>query len=240
MKKGYDWEYSLVKEKESWLAGKQRICSSQWLEHVKQRTEWFLNWYKLYGIINEKSTILHVGSGAEGEINFISEGNRVAIDPLSDFYKLHFSDIMNKDVDYLKGRGENLPFEDNSFDLVISWNSLDHTEYPIKVLSEITRVLKKNGIFYLGIHTRSQYGLLVFNFNKKVRTKIDHYYSYTRADITKEVSIFLKIEDTKEETPLMKNAPSRIEINKFTMKNFLIFSLLGQREFIFLILARKL
>jgi len=92
---------------------------------------------------------------------------------------------MNKDVDYLNGRGEGLPFGDNSFDLVISFNSLDHCEDPTKVLSEISRVLKRSGIFYLGIHVRSEYGHLIFEVVKKFRKITDHYYSYTSESINR-------------------------------------------------------
>ena len=158
---------------------KERISSYEWLEHVKQRTEWFLNWLSKYGSINDNWKILHVGSGAEGEINFISKGHRFAIDPLTTFYKEHFQDILNKDVQYLDGRGENLPFEDNSIDLVISYNSLEYAEDPKRVLSEISRVMKNNGYFYLGINVKSAYGHSVFELIKKLIKQADDSQNYT-------------------------------------------------------------
>lgn len=39
----------------------------------------------------------------------------------------------------------NLPFPDNYFDLIICTEVLEHVENPITILSEIKRVLKKNG-----------------------------------------------------------------------------------------------
>lgn len=41
--------------------------------------------------------------------------------------------------------GENIPFEDDHFDLVYSTNVLEHTQDPGKVLREIVRVLKPGG-----------------------------------------------------------------------------------------------
>ena len=236
---GYDWKYSLEKEKEFWIADKKRVISQEWHEHVNRRTEWFLNWHRKYATIDDNCKILHVGSGADGEINFMSKGVRIGIDPLADFFKVNYSGIMNKDVDYLKGRGENLPFEENIFDLVISFNPLDHFQDPKKALCEISRVLKEEGILYLGIHVKSKYGHMISELMKKVRTVTDHYYGYTRDSINSEVGNFLQIMETREETFLEKFAPSRIEDNRFTIKNFLLFTVLGQREYVFHLLARK-
>jgi len=239
MVKLFDWNRSLSKEKEYWIKHKKRISSQEWLEHVRQRTQWFLRWHKQYGSINKNSRILHIGSGAEGEINFIDKGERIAIDPLAFFYKSHFSEIMNKTVQYLNGRGEELPFRDNSIDLVISFNSLDHCEDPRKVLSEISRVLKRNGLFYLGIHVKSRYGHTIFEMTKNLIKITDHYHSYTSKSISHEVRSFLKIVDEKEETQLEKHAPSRAEYTKPTIKNFLIFTALGQGMRVFHLLAEK-
>ncbi len=43
------------------------------------------------------------------------------------------------------GMAEDLPFENESFDLVYSTNVLEHVQDPMKVLSESLRVLKKDG-----------------------------------------------------------------------------------------------
>jgi ubiquinone/menaquinone biosynthesis C-methylase UbiE len=46
-------------------------------------------------------------------------------------------------------RGENLPFEDNTFDIVYSTNVLEHVENPLKVIDEALRVLKPGGILQI-------------------------------------------------------------------------------------------
>lgn len=48
----------------------------------------------------------------------------------------------------VKGFGEKLPYKDNSFDCVTSFQTLEHVQDPHKVLSEMVRVTKKGG----GIH----------------------------------------------------------------------------------------
>ena len=52
-------------------------------------------------------------------------------------------------VDFRLGNVEEIPFPDQSLDLVISTLSLHHWIDPVKVLSEVDRVLKPGGAFYI-------------------------------------------------------------------------------------------
>lgn len=53
-------------------------------------------------------------------------------------------------VDYIVD-GHSLPFEENTFDLVIAQESLEHFENPSIAVDEIYRVLKPGGIFYVQV-----------------------------------------------------------------------------------------
>jgi 2-polyprenyl-6-hydroxyphenyl methylase/3-demethylubiquinone-9 3-methyltransferase len=53
----------------------------------------------------------------------------------------------NLEIDYQCGVAENLPYKDNTFDVVVCFDVLEHVENWEKVICEIYRVLNKNGIF---------------------------------------------------------------------------------------------
>jgi len=51
-------------------------------------------------------------------------------------------------IDYV-GSVENIPIEDNKFDVIITQEVLEHVKNPWKAMSEIQRVLKKGGLAYI-------------------------------------------------------------------------------------------
>ena len=63
-------------------------------------------------------------------------------------------------VSFEKGDAEDMPFEDDTFDLVISSNTLHLIENPIRVFNEIQRVLKPQGAFLISDLRRSWLGML--------------------------------------------------------------------------------
>lgn len=58
-------------------------------------------------------------------------------------------------INYERGTGENLPFQDNSFDVVFCCDVLEHVYDLPKVISEISRVLKSEGIFIYDTFNRT-------------------------------------------------------------------------------------
>lgn len=55
----------------------------------------------------------------------------------------------SEDVCFLCHTAEKLPFPDYSFDLITSFETIEHLDYPEKFLAEIKRVLKPDGIIVL-------------------------------------------------------------------------------------------
>ena len=50
---------------------------------------------------------------------------------------------------YIAADGENMPYQDNFFDVIVSTDVLEHVPHPEKVMSEIARTLKPGGRFFV-------------------------------------------------------------------------------------------
>ena len=119
-----------------------------------------------YLTIKEDTTILEIGSGAAGALTFLNSKNKYAIDPLEDYYRgrKEFSQFRDKRVHYTSGRGEELPYQDSFFDLIIIDNVLDHCEKPLLVLDEMNRVLKPCGIIFFRQNIYTRWGWMIRKF----------------------------------------------------------------------------
>lgn len=62
--------------------------------------------------------------------------------------------------------GEPLPFEDESFDVVISSQVLEHVEEFDKYLNECNRVLRRGGLLFLSTHGTWQFHAAPYDFNR--------------------------------------------------------------------------
>jgi 2-polyprenyl-6-hydroxyphenyl methylase / 3-demethylubiquinone-9 3-methyltransferase len=63
----------------------------------------------------------------------------------------------NLEIKYLKGTGENIPFNPASFDVVLCCDVLEHVQDLSKVISEVSRVLKKGGVFVYDTYNRNAF-----------------------------------------------------------------------------------
>ncbi len=217
--KHYDksnWELSLESEKEFWIRDRGRVCSAWWLDIRKNRAKRLKEWLSKYMSLDEKSVILQIGAGADGEINFLGVGQRVAIDPLADFFKVEFSQILDPAVDFTAGVGEELPYEDDMFDLVIIHNALDHTWAPQKVLSEAYRVLKAEGISNIAVHTYPPMWILPLKLFKFIQRSKDHPWRYTTGGLNRDIlANHFRVLDTKDGSEDERSLPNWLSPNLY-------------------------
>jgi ubiquinone/menaquinone biosynthesis C-methylase UbiE len=91
--------------------------------------------------------------------------------------KLNLKYFQKENIEFVSGFAENLPFENQSFDLVISTSTFEHLPNIEKSISEVWRVLKKDGYFFLNVPNyfwirESHYELPMFPLMPKIFFKI--------------------------------------------------------------------
>lgn len=101
----------------------------------------------------EGKTVLDLGCGWGGVVfHAATQASRaVGIEP--DTERLDIARALQKEtgaaqVELLEGVGEKLPFPDNTFDIVASYQVLEHVQNPAQVMAEVARILKPGGTFH--------------------------------------------------------------------------------------------
>jgi SAM-dependent methyltransferase len=124
----------------------------------KTRRYWekyrYLNKIKRICMLSPETKVLDVGCGISSVLHFVEGKKKWGIDPLVNEYKQLYE--YPKDMVIDQGVGERLPYNNGSFDVCFCSNTLDHTESPQKVLSEIHRVLTDKGYCVLIVHVYSK------------------------------------------------------------------------------------
>lgn len=100
--------------------------------------------------------VIDIGCGVYGLGAFLKDRHVYAVDPLADWFVDNFD--VNKNVKWVSGSGEKLPFADASIDLVICTTTLEHVLHPEMVLAEAYRVLRNRGILFWSENTSGLVG----------------------------------------------------------------------------------
>ena len=101
--------------------------------------------------IADDARVLEVGSGAHGLIFYFGSRNGIGVDPLAHHYASLFPE-WQRTVTTIAAYGESLPFPDDTFDVVLCDNVVDHAESPANIVSEIVRVLTPSGVLYFTVN----------------------------------------------------------------------------------------
>lgn len=89
--------------------------------------------------------VLDIGCGPRGSLEWADGATeRVGLDPLVEDYRA--LGIDQHAMNYVASGAENIPFPDGHFDLVATFNSLDHVDDVDATIREITRVTRRGGI----------------------------------------------------------------------------------------------
>ena len=135
----------------------KRIRELYYWKYVKQKEEVFSHDHYLYFFTShfnldiqdyKDKKILDIGCGPRGSLEWADMcSKRIGLDPLANYY-LNLGVNKHK-MTYLNAPAEKIPYENEYFDFISSFNSLDHVDDLNQVIKEIKRVLKPGGYFLL-------------------------------------------------------------------------------------------
>lgn len=137
-------------------ASKQDHEFQWWLDHKKRVGEFsYQNYPHFYtthfGLTTDSyanKRVLDIGCGPMGSLEWATMAlERVGLDPLADSYRKLGTD--KHQMKYVSCGSENIPFPDGHFDIVTSFNSLDHVDDLTKTIAEICRVVRPGGGLFL-------------------------------------------------------------------------------------------
>ncbi|HKU77669.1 MAG TPA: class I SAM-dependent methyltransferase [Pyrinomonadaceae bacterium] len=101
--------------------------------------------------ISSDARVIEVGSGAHGLIFCFGSESGVGVDPLAVSYGRLFPNWQGS-AKTVAACGESLPFANQSFDVVLCDNVVDHAESPKRIVGELVRVLKPGGLLYFTVN----------------------------------------------------------------------------------------
>jgi len=115
------------------------------LEHERAHYEYFFT--KFFGLSTDDyagRAVLDIGCGPCGSLEWATgTRERVGLDPLADRYRLLAED--RQAMTYCAAASEEIPFSDGHFDVVSTFNSLDHVDDVAATIREIKRVTAPAG-----------------------------------------------------------------------------------------------
>jgi len=101
--------------------------------------------------ISPDARVAEIGSGPHGLIFFFNSKHAVGVDPLAADYATLFPKWQRR-VPTVSALGEQLPFADRTFDVVLCDNVVDHAESPAGIVSELARILAPGGLLYFTVN----------------------------------------------------------------------------------------
>lgn len=148
--------------------------------------------------LHEPPNVLDVGCGFGRNLFSVSDRIKsgIGIDPSERAIEkarafCDFFDIKN--LKFTKGVGEDIPFPENSFDLIICFDVLEQVSNPEALINEIMRVLKQEGsaVFFTGCNAKFNYHAFKNsiasekkkNELKSYLLKIEHEYGIKNASV---------------------------------------------------------
>lgn len=161
------------------------------LWYEKNKFEYLSEIEALKKVIPKKGKGLEIGVGTGRFASML--GIQFGIDPSEKMIEI----AKNRGINVFNCKGENLPFDEDSFDFVAIIITICFVENPLKVISEATRVLKKNGKIIIGIIDKDSFLGKQYQKKESVFYKEAHFFSVEEIDDMLKKTNFCNISHTQ-------------------------------------------
>ena len=165
-----------------------------WTEYIPEYPETEEHWSLFYNTEEvEGKSVLDAGCGTgifsiifanhgAGKVMGIdiSEGSLGTARSMKEKFNLANAEFIQQDM-------LNLPFADQSFDIVWAWGTVHHTTDPYRAISQLIRVLKPGGSLLLAVYTRTKLTFL----HEIIRKVLIHTPKKTWTFLSKVMAVFL-------------------------------------------------
>lgn len=190
-------------------------CNSNTLVRYSQLAE------QVEKFIDGKSKVLDVGCAGGGFLSYLQERgycNLFGIDTTENY--ILEAGKNNNNLILKLGSAEDIPFENNFFDIIVIDQVLEHLVNPGKFFQEAARVLKKGGLIFIGLPDAGQYNeYYIFDFYWfLLREHLQHFDLHHLNKIAGNYGFEL-LEHSFNESPMMSNnmvLPNLNAVFKFT------------------------
>ncbi|ADC46047.1 SAM-dependent methyltransferase [Methanobrevibacter ruminantium M1] len=169
--------------------------------------------------ISPEDTILDIGCGGGMNINRMAQtakkvyGVDYSIESVNLSKEVNADFIRSGKVEVYEGNVSNLPFEDNSFDIVTAFETVYFWPDIEKSFGEVKRVLKPDGMFLIGCESNGANNLAMKFFDRVIDMELYE---------DNELYGFLKNNDYGDITIYLRDGKNKQEIIKKDDKTFVI------------------
>ena len=135
---------------------KRRGELSYWADRKGEEGELLNSWYERFytshfGLTHDDyvdKRVVDIGCGPRGSLEWATMAReRIGVDPLADEYlKLGAADHA---MTYVASGAESIPYPDGHFDIVCSFNSIDHVDSLNETIAEMKRIAAPGGLLLL-------------------------------------------------------------------------------------------
>ena len=158
--------------------------------------------------ISPDDVILDIGCGGGMNINRMAQGAKKVYGVDYSIESVNLSKEVNEDlikegrVEVHEGNVMDLPFEDNSFDIVTAFETVYFWPDIVKSFGEVKRVLKPGGMFLIGCEANGTNNLAMKFFDKVVDMTFyedNDLVGFLKSNGFKEITVYLRDGKNKEE-----------------------------------------